>query len=60
MPVIGGFRRRTRKSKIIITKRRPSRSMTLTELQKIAKKRGIPFGGLSKEQLIRKMEKYHH
>lgn len=32
--------------------------MTLTEIQFIAKTRGIPFGGLSRAQLLRKINMY--
>jgi hypothetical protein len=53
--------KRSKRSKRITGKRARSReskasiSMTLTELQILAKKRGIPFGGLSKNVLIRKI-----
>ena len=33
-------------------------NMSLIELQKIARSRGIPFGGLRKSQLIRKILTY--
>ena len=34
-------------------------SMNLTELQYLAKSRGIPFGGLTKTKLIRKINNYY-
>jgi len=55
----GRFRRRTRRSRpISISKDEPLRSMTLSQLQNIAKRRGIPFGGLTKDQLYRKIQRY--
>ncbi len=35
-----------------------SENMSLVELQKIARNRGIPFGGLRKSQLVRKILTY--
>lgn len=37
---------------------RASEAMTLTDLQWMAKSKGIPFGGLSKSRLIRKINNY--
>ena len=37
---------------------RASGIMSLTELQFIAKSRGIPFGGLTKTKLVRKINNY--
>ena len=37
---------------------RASGTMSLTELQFIAKSRGIPFGGLTKTKLVRKINNY--
>ncbi len=45
-------RRRTRKS------HKAAATMTMTELQFIAKSRGIPFGGLTKSKLIKKINDY--
>lgn len=45
-----------------ISRQRPQRanaSMNMTELQVIAKSRGIPFGGLTKTKLIRKINNYY-
>lgn len=46
-------RRRTRKSH-----KAAAATMTMTELQFIAKSRGIPFGGLTKSKLIKKINDY--
>jgi len=35
-----------------------SANMSLTELQNLAKSRGIPFGGLTKGRLVRKINMY--
>lgn len=43
------------------TRRRVSRAsanMSITDLQFLAKSRGIPFGGLTKSKLIRKINNY--
>jgi hypothetical protein len=32
--------------------------MNMTELQQMAKRKGIPFGGLKKAQLVNKINKY--
>ena len=37
---------------------RASSMMSLTELQFLAKSRGIPFGGLTKTKLVRKINNY--
>jgi hypothetical protein len=50
--------RRSIKSKNSHTSGPPEKS--LTELQNIAKRMGIPFGGLSKLKLIRKIKRYGH
>ena len=34
-------------------------SMSMTDLQHIAKSKGIPFGGLTKQQLIKKINNYY-
>lgn len=34
-------------------------NMSLSDLQDIAKSKGIPFGGLSKSKLIRKINNYY-
>lgn len=34
-------------------------AMRMTDLQKMAKSLGIPFGGKSKDRLIRDINKYH-
>lgn len=36
-----------------------SESMSLTDLQFMAKSEGIPFGGLNKSALVRKINHYH-
>lgn len=38
---------------------RANSMMTLTDLQFLAKSRGIPFGGLTKTKLIRKINNYY-
>ncbi len=51
----------TVKSRKSIERRRVSRahaSMSLTQLQMLAKSRGIPFGGLTHDKLIRKINNY--
>lgn len=40
-------------------KSRAGSTMTLTELQFMAKSHGIPFGGLSKAKLIKKINNYY-
>lgn len=37
---------------------RATADMSLTDLQFMAKSKGIPFGGLNKEQLVRKINNY--
>lgn len=37
---------------------RANSNMSLTELQFMAKSRGIPFGGLTKTKLVRKINNY--
>ena len=37
---------------------RASATMSLTDLQMMAKSRGIPFGGLNKTKLVRKINNY--
>ena len=47
--------------RIVNTKARKSRadgSMSLTELQILARSKGIPFGGLSRTKLIKKINNY--
>lgn len=57
-----GNRRVSRKQRI--SKRKFSKyakatdDMTIIELQKMAREQGIPFGGLSKSKLLRKINKY--
>jgi len=34
-------------------------NMTMTELQFMAKSRGVPFGGLSKGRLVKKLNEYY-
>lgn len=38
---------------------RAASNMNMTELQFLAKSRGIPFGGLTKTKLIRKINNYY-
>ena len=38
---------------------RANTNMNMTELQFLAKSRGIPFGGLTKTKLIRKINNYY-
>lgn len=38
---------------------RANSAMSITELQFIAKSRGLPFGGLTKTKLIRKINNYY-
>jgi hypothetical protein len=38
--------------------REASEMMSLTQLQSMAKKKGIAFGGLSKKQLVQKICQY--
>jgi hypothetical protein len=38
---------------------RANSNMNMTELQYLAKSRGIPFGGLTKTKLIRKINNYY-
>lgn len=37
---------------------RADESMTMTELEKMAKAIGLPFGGLNKQNLVRNINKY--
>jgi len=62
-PVPSGSPHRIR-SKNTVEQTRPkvsraTSSMSLTQLQQLAKSRGIPFGGLSKTKLIRKINTYY-
>lgn len=41
-----------------IVERKADENMSLFELQRIARSKGIPFGGLRKTQLIRKINLY--
>ena len=51
--------RKTRASKRRLSKyAKASDDMTIIELQKMAREQGIPFGGLSKSKLLRKINKY--
>lgn len=38
--------------------RKATSDMSLTEIQNIARTKGIPFGGLTKSRLIRRVNKY--
>ncbi len=49
-------KKRSSKSKSTIIK--PSMSMSLTELQMMARKKGIAFGGLTKKELVKLLLKY--
>lgn len=37
---------------------RPLSAMSLTDLQMMAKAKGIPFGGLSKSMIVKKLQRY--
>lgn len=37
---------------------KPSMSMSLTNLQMLARHRGIPFGGLTKKELVKVLSRY--
>jgi hypothetical protein len=60
--------KKSRKSGRLVSKRtdnkprehhsRAMSNMSMTELQFMAKSRGIPFGGLKKSKLIRKINNY--
>lgn len=50
------FSRKSRGRKIFASK--ANSGMSLTELQFLAKSRGIPFGGLTKTKLVRKINNY--
>jgi hypothetical protein len=68
MPKSRRSRRRTKSQKREVSRRsrgrlqhrrtRASPDMTLTDLQFMAKSKGIPFGGLTKTKLIMKINKY--
>ena len=45
--------------KAVSATRRVSAPMSITDLQFIAKSRGIPFGGLSRNKLARKINNYY-
>lgn len=47
------------KSLVRVKASRARSGMSLTELQFLAKSRGIPFGGLTKTKLIRKINDYY-
>ncbi len=49
----------SRKSKTAISASRAHSGMSLTDLQMMAKSRGIPFGGLHAAQLVRKINNYY-
>lgn len=49
---------RSRKSVARTRASRANSSMSLTELQIMAKSRGVPFGGLSRAKLIKKINNY--
>ncbi len=58
-----GSRRRSRHRRHSVTKRsrhiaRVTSEMGITDLQKRAKSLGIPFGGLTKTKLVRRINKY--
>ena len=38
---------------------RASESMSITDLQFLAKSRGVPFGGLTKTKLVKKINNYY-
>lgn len=50
---------RSRKLTERIKMSRAHTNMSLTELQIMAKSRGIPFGGLSRTKLIKKINNYY-
>jgi hypothetical protein len=60
--ISSGRRRVSRKSRnnnIRLTKHmKANDDMTIIELQKMAREQGIPFGGLSKSKLLRKINNY--
>lgn len=49
------YRRSRRQSK---SSERATSNMSLTQLQRMAKSRGIPFGGLRRTQLVRRINSY--
>ncbi len=49
---------RSRKSAGRVKMSRASSAMSITELQFMAKSRGVPFGGLSRNKLIKKINNY--
>jgi hypothetical protein len=55
----GRVARESRLSKRTLTKySKANDTMNIIELQKMARDQGIPFGGLSKSKLLRKINKY--
>ncbi len=48
----------SRKSRGYVRVSRATSGMSLTELQFMAKDRGIPFGGLSRAKLVKKINNY--
>jgi hypothetical protein len=51
--------RKSRNNRIRLTKHmKANDDMTIIELQKMAREQGIPFGGLSKSKLLRKINNY--
>lgn len=51
------FSRKSRLSEV--HDNRANSAMSITELQFLAKSRGVPFGGLTKTKLIRKINNYY-
>lgn len=52
-------RARSRKSRSHENPSKANSAMSVTDLQFLAKSRGIPFGGLTKTKLIRKINNYY-
>ena len=49
---------RSRKSKAHRKMSRADSNMSLTELQNMAKSKGVPFGGLTRSRLVKKINHY--
>jgi hypothetical protein len=56
IPKTASVRANKSRDKIRILK--PNSAMSLTELQFIAKTKGVPFGGLTRTRLKRKLDRY--
>jgi hypothetical protein len=50
--------RKSIRRKSYIKREKKLDTMTLSELQSVAKREGIPFGGLTKKQLYGKIKRY--